>query len=78
MRDFRLYMLVGGMPQAINEYLESNNLKKVDNIKRNILKLYERLSENRFDRTVIHTLRRHPCRASQEQLALPFVERSCK
>jgi len=40
-RDFRLYMLVGGMPQAINEYISTNNLSKVDTIKRNILELYE-------------------------------------
>lgn len=41
MRDFRLYMLVGGMPQAINEYIETNNFRKVDQIKRDILNLYE-------------------------------------
>ncbi len=41
MRDFRLYMLVGGMPQAVDEYLETNNLSSVDQIKRNILELYE-------------------------------------
>jgi len=41
MRDFRLYMLVGGMPQAVNEYLETNSLRKVDEIKRDILQLYE-------------------------------------
>ena len=41
MRDFRLYMLVGGMPQAVNEYINTNNLGKVDQIKRNILSLYE-------------------------------------
>ncbi len=41
MKDFRLYMLVGGMPQAIEEYLSSNNLKKVDSVKRDILHLYE-------------------------------------
>ena len=40
MRDFRLYMLVGGMPQAVNEYIETNNLQKVDAIKRRILNLY--------------------------------------
>jgi len=40
-RDFRLYMLIGGMPQAIGEYLSTNNLSKVDAIKRNILELYE-------------------------------------
>lgn len=41
MKDFRLYMLVGGMPQAIEEYLSSYNFKKVDAVKRDILHLYE-------------------------------------
>lgn len=41
MRDFRLYMLVGGMPQAINEYLMHHNMELVDKIKRQIIKLYE-------------------------------------
>jgi predicted AAA+ superfamily ATPase len=40
MRDLRLYMLVGGMPQAVNEYLETNDLSKVDLVKRNIIRLY--------------------------------------
>ena len=40
MRDFRLYMLIGGMPQAVNEYLDTNNLSKVDTIKREIIELY--------------------------------------
>ena len=40
LRDFRLYMLVGGMPQAVEAYLESNNLSIVDNIKREIIELY--------------------------------------
>lgn len=41
MRDFRLYMLVGGMPQAVETYIESNNFRQVDAVKRDILKLYE-------------------------------------
>ena len=41
LRDFRLYMLVGGMPQAVNTYIQTNNLRKVDEIKRDILMLYE-------------------------------------
>ena len=41
MRDFRLYMLVGGMPQAVHEYLSANNFKMVDAVKRDILRLYE-------------------------------------
>ena len=28
--DFRLYMLVGGIPQAVNEYITTNNFRKVD------------------------------------------------
>ena len=39
-KDLRLYMLVGGMPQAVQAYLETNNLKKVDEVKRKIIKLY--------------------------------------
>ena len=41
MRDYRLYMLVGGMPQAVDSYIQSNDFSKVDKIKRDILKLYE-------------------------------------
>jgi len=40
MRDIRLYMLVGGMPQAVNTYLETNNLSLVDKTKRSIIELY--------------------------------------
>lgn len=39
-RNMRLYMLVGGMPQAINAYIDTNNLLNVDNEKRRIVKLY--------------------------------------
>lgn len=41
MRDFRLYMLVGGMPQAVDAYLSANNLQVVDDVKRTIINLYE-------------------------------------
>ena len=41
MRDFRLYMLVGGMPQAVASYLDTNNLEKVDSVKRSVITLYE-------------------------------------
>jgi predicted AAA+ superfamily ATPase len=41
MRDFRLYMLIGGMPQAVASYLETNNLERVDSVKRAIITLYE-------------------------------------
>ena len=37
---FRQYIIVGGMPQAVLEYAKNRNLKHVDSIKRDILKLY--------------------------------------
>lgn len=50
MRDFRLYMLVGGMPQSVAAYLETNNMAKVDRVKRAIISLYEK-DFNRIDPT---------------------------
>lgn len=41
MRDFRLYMLVGGMPQAVDKYIKTNDLSAVDAVKRDIIALYE-------------------------------------
>lgn len=41
MRDFRLYMLVGGMPKAVAEYIKTNNFSAVDLVKRDIVSLYE-------------------------------------
>ena len=40
MRTLRLYMLVGGMPQAVLEYLDNNDLTRVDKVKREIIELY--------------------------------------
>lgn len=40
LRDYRLYMLVGGMPQAVATYIETNNLTDVDTTKREIIELY--------------------------------------
>lgn len=40
MKQFRIYMAVGGMPQAVEKYIETNNLTKVDKQKREILELY--------------------------------------
>ena len=36
MRDFRLYMLVGGMPQAVDAYIRTNNFSLVDQTRRGI------------------------------------------
>ncbi len=40
MRDLRIYMLVGGMPQAVCAYIDTNNMQQVDTVKREILQLY--------------------------------------
>ena len=50
MKDLRLYMLVGGMPQAVDAYINENNLQAVDKIKRNILQLYD-VDFNKIDQS---------------------------
>lgn len=40
MNDFRLYMLIGGMPQAVLEYIRTKDLAETDSIKRQILTMY--------------------------------------
>ena len=40
LRDFRRYMLVGGMPQAVATFLDTNNFEMVDAVKREIIELY--------------------------------------
>lgn len=39
-RNFRLYMLIGGMPQAVSTYIETNNFSLVDSAKRGIIQIY--------------------------------------
>ncbi len=41
MRDLRLYMAIGGMPQAIEAYIDGKNFAEIDNVKRKIIQLYE-------------------------------------
>ena len=40
MTCFRQYLIIGGMPQAVSEYVQTDDLESVDQIKRNILTLY--------------------------------------
>ena len=40
LNDFRQYVLVGGMPQAVNEYRKSKDFSATDKVKKRILKLY--------------------------------------
>lgn len=39
---FRQYLIVGGMPQAVKEFVETGIFRKVDTVKRDILALYRR------------------------------------
>lgn len=41
MRLLRTYMAVGGMPQAVDVYIQTNNLQMVDDQKREIITLYD-------------------------------------
>lgn len=42
MELFRLYLVVGGMPAAVNKYIESNNLQEVMAVQQEIVRLYKR------------------------------------
>ncbi|MGN0350236.1 MAG: ATP-binding protein [Roseburia sp.] len=41
MRDLRIYMAVGGMPQAVEAYVNGDNFSMIDQVKRQIIDLYE-------------------------------------
>ncbi len=41
MRDFRIYMAVGGMPQAVEAYLDKKTFQEIDTIKKEIIELYK-------------------------------------
>lgn len=41
MRDLRIYMAVGGMPQAVEAYMDGKNFSEIDMVKRQIITLYE-------------------------------------
>lgn len=42
MELFRLYLIVGGMPAAVEQYLSTNNLREVLRIQKSILALYKK------------------------------------
>ena len=58
MKNFRIYMVVGGMPQAVDAYVSGKTYEQIDFVKRNMLSLYEEDlakydSENREKASVI-------------------------
>ena len=42
MELFRLYLIVGGMPAAVEKYIETNNLQEVMAVQNDIIRLYKR------------------------------------
>lgn len=42
MELFRLYLIVGGMPDAVNTYLQTNDLRQVEEIQKGIVRLYKK------------------------------------
>ena len=79
MRDFRLYMLVGGMPQAVDEYIKTNNFRKVDDVKRDILNLYED-DFKKIDATgkISMLFDANSCAAKQKCFAISGIKRTDK
>ena len=41
MQQFKLYLLVGGLPEAVNRFLESRNMTHVREVQRDIINLYK-------------------------------------
>ena len=48
LRQFKIYLLTGGMPDAINKFLETRNISQVRSIQENIHELY-RLDASQYD-----------------------------
>ena len=53
---YRQYLVVGGMPQAVAQFVESHNLREVDAAKRDILALYRSDIHSSDDRMEIDFL----------------------
>lgn len=41
MKQLYIYMAVGGMPQAVESYVNGDNFSMIDQVNRQIIKLYE-------------------------------------
>jgi len=56
MKRYREYMCVGGMPQAINAYIETKDFGKVDFVKQGILNLYSSDMESQQEQNSDHAI----------------------
>lgn len=74
MRDLRIYMAVGGMPQAVEAYVNGKNFSEIDMVKRQIISLYEedfkKLMRPEEYRHYIMRFR-HSWQRMQENIGLP-------
>mgnify|MGYP001168506648 CR=1 FL=1 len=73
MRDLRIYMAVGGMPQAVEAYVNGKNFSEIDMVKRQIISLYEedfKLMRPEGYRHYIMRFR-HSWQRMQENIVLP-------
>lgn len=48
LQQFKLYLLVGGLPEAINKFLEQRNMTQVRRVHRDIRELY-RIDASQYD-----------------------------
>ena len=76
---WRRYLLIGGMPQAINEYAESNDLEQVHTVKQRILDLYysdiEKYTESTTEASRVRAIYRHiPAELSKHEKKLVLSE----
>ena len=56
MQLFREYLVVGGMPQAVAEFVRTNDLMAVDRVKRKIIKLYREDIQKHAGRYALKTM----------------------
>ena len=55
LKKFRSYLAVGGMPQAVEAFVQGETFDKIDRIKRNILDLYEEDLRKNDEENTIHS-----------------------
>lgn len=68
MKDFRIYMAVGGMPQAVERYIATNNFEAVDKVKHEILDLYyDDLKKNDDSGRITDMYKSVPCQLAAKK-----------
>lgn len=82
-KSFREYMCVGGMPQAVEEYIDSKNFGKTDYVKQGILSLYRSdMSEQQEENSdhVINFFDRIPSELSKQdkRYVISHLEKSAR